>query len=116
MTSLTSPNLQASVLSTNTNSSKNSSPTNIKREVNNHTVRTSNGNSSKTITLHKKEPTQTSPIKRKSRVLSSSEDSDDDNQSLVSTTTSNRIIFPPSFFLSICLYNNSFFDILCLFS
>ena len=87
MASLTSPKLQPPVLSTNTNSSKNSSPTNIKREVNNHAPRTSNGNSSKTIILNKKEPTQTSPVKRKARVLSSSEDSDDDNQSLVRKKT-----------------------------
>ena len=82
MTSLASPKLQTSVLSTN--SSKNSSPTPIKKEVNNHSPRTSNGNSSKPTVITKKPAVTPSPIKRKSRVLSSSDDSDDDNQSLVS--------------------------------
>lgn len=95
MTSLTSPKLQPSVLLTNTNSSKNSSPTTIRKEVNNHIPRTSNGNTSKTITIHKKEPTPTATIKRKARVLSSSDDSDDDNQSLVSETI--KFSFSPAF-------------------
>lgn len=83
MTTIASPKLPASVLPTNKNTSKNSSPTAIKKDVNNHTPRPSNGNSSKPTIVHKKEPSQSSPIKRKSRVLSSSDESDDDNQSLV---------------------------------
>lgn len=94
MTSLTSPKLQPSVLSTNTHGSKNSSPTNIRKEVNNHTPRTSNGSTSKTITVPKKESTST--IKRKSRVLSSSDDSDDDNQSLVREIIQSK--YSPAFF------------------
>jgi hypothetical protein len=94
MTSIASPKLHASVLSTNTNSTKNSSPTSIKKEVNNNTPRTSNGNSSKPTIIQKKVPIQNSPIKRKSRVLSSSsDDSDDDNQSLV-----RKINFYPAYF------------------
>jgi hypothetical protein len=82
MTSLASPKLQTSVLSTN--SSKNSSPTSIKKEVNNHASRPSNGSTSKSTVITKKPTVSASPIKRKTRVLSSSDDSDDDNQSLVS--------------------------------
>ncbi|CAF0773645.1 unnamed protein product [Rotaria sordida] len=83
MTSIANPKLTSSVLSTNTNSTKNSSPsTSIRKEVNNNTSRTSNGSTSKSTIINKKETIQSSPIKRKSRVLSSSDESDDDNQSL----------------------------------
>ncbi|UJR33744.1 hypothetical protein I4U23_021171 [Adineta vaga] len=83
MTSFASPKLPQSVLSTNTNSTKSSSSPPIKKELNNNKTPTSNGSTSKSPAfINKKPPIQSSPIKRKTRVLSDSEESDDDNQSL----------------------------------
>jgi len=101
MTSIASPKLHASVLSTNPNSTKTSSPTSIKKEVHNNAPRTSNGNSSKPTIIEKKVPIQSSPIKRKSRVLSSSDESDDDNQSLVRKIN----IHPAYFFFFFLIYS-----------
>jgi len=66
MTSLSNPKSVPSVPPTNKNTTKNSSPSPTKKEVqSNTTSRTSNGNTSKPIILKKKEPTHSSPIKRK---------------------------------------------------
>jgi hypothetical protein len=79
--SIASPKLPPIVLTTNNNSSKNqtnTSPTSIKKELNNNTSRTSNGNDSKSTIVHKNESIHDSPSKRKIRILHSSEESDDD--------------------------------------
>ena len=87
MTSVANPKVSPSVLSTNSNSTKNSSPASMAKVVNNNASRPSNGNTSMENIAKKKEFAQNSSVKRKSRVLSSSDESDDDNQSLVSLKT-----------------------------
>lgn len=77
MMSIASPKLAPVVLSSNTNG-QNQSSAMMKKEVNNNSVRTSNGNLSKTNHSNKHNSTSDSPSKRKSRVIESSEESDDD--------------------------------------
>ncbi|CAF0725278.1 unnamed protein product [Adineta ricciae] len=83
MMSVANPKLPQSVLSTNANSTKSSPSSTMKKESNNNTKAASNGNSSKSSpVVNKRPPMQSSPIKRKTRILSDSDESDNDNQSL----------------------------------
>lgn len=111
MTSIANPKLTTSTLPTNTANSKNTSSIPIKKEVNNNASRPSNGNTSKSPIINKKEPAQNSQIKRKSRILSSSDESDDDNQSLVREKNRNEKFSSRLSFCALFAYLASF---LCL--
>lgn len=85
MTSVASSKGPASTPSASTNGTKASPLPSTKKEVNNNTPSRANGAPPKpSPVVNKKSPIVSTPIKRKTRVLSDSDDSDTDNQSLVS--------------------------------